>query len=811
MRRRRRRYGQGPLSRWLAALLLALALLQGLVPGVIAAGSGPAAVLGTATQPWPESSEILASRSLWSRPESYPLEQTPRADLYRPSADWIGRLILPTPQETAAPGAPAGDWVWIEMEQAPEAQQALLGRRLRLQWAERPELQRLVASITTTIQLGQAAQAAAAEGNVVPTRLDGRRVGPLQSLAGARPNDDVVVALDDVALEKLDLEAVTQQQPTVRIARPPLQISGRWQGLVQIVAPGPGADLWRVIHYNKASAHFDGAQETIRIPSLPSDRYGRRLLDPAGLLASPLNAQGWLIQGAPAADGVFTVQALLPHELLQLPVSRVVSGTDHALADLRQHTWAAPLRRGSVQRTALIPTGQKAPRWAPGERALLLHLFGGIGGVDGEPVSGWTVTGHFAFGEGEVVRDTFTGQPRLALHYLQIYANNPNGIVAGRQDWSAYGGNLQRGWIGLRPFADALLPMGAEVLEAIELQAELIAARYRSGDGSGVALVTPSTSCVQDSAQALWISIQQLRQDAASRQLSDAQQRQLHQLGMAFDRLLEPFGRVRGDWYRNASTTLRTLGIAAAPGPQTGDPFQASQSLSDVLLSWRSLLPRSAHDLFAEEFLRLGIPMLLLRTNQIPGADPALEPVAPTALLGQLPAANTLLSRLGDSLFPRWRPEGQLAALAVAGIYGALALTLARRLGWQHGWWHGWWRGGLPGRILAAAWLFVVPAFTEELLFRALLLPSPHGGLSPLAMLPWMALSVGLFVAWLGLTRHRHDQRRLREARFVQVGLLGVACTMVFWLSGSLWWAATLHWLAALAWREPLAPESQPS
>lgn len=293
------------MSRWLLATVLALGLMQGVFSGLGASASLQAAEGGTPNKPLPQSSEVLASRSIWSRPESYPLDQRPRADLYRPSAEWIGRLILPTPQEMAAPEAPREDWVWIALEQAPFDHQAIIGQRLRLRWADRPELQRLVDTVTTTIQLGKEAQQAAAEGNEVPIRLDGRRVGPLETLAGARRRDDLTVALEGVTLEVL-----TPEGGTLRIARPPVQITGRWQGLVRVVGPAAGEDLWRVRHFNPATGGFDGESETIRIPALPPDRYGRLLLDPAGLAASPLNAQGWLIQGAPALDGVFTVQAL---------------------------------------------------------------------------------------------------------------------------------------------------------------------------------------------------------------------------------------------------------------------------------------------------------------------------------------------------------------------------------------------------------------------------------------------------------------------------------------------------------------------
>ncbi len=758
-------------------------LLLGLLPV-----PAPASPLGTPHAPRLESSEALASRSPWSRPERYPLTLRPQAALYRPSAAWIGRLILPTAPDIAAAGAPREDWVWIEVEQAPADRQALIGQRLRLRWADRPELRRLVDTVTTPIRLGAEARQAAEQGNVVPTRLDGRRVGPLQSLAGARPRDDLTVALEQVAVE----------EGSLRIGRPPVQITGRWQGLVTLVGPAAGADLWRVRHYNPAHGGFGGVGETIRIPSLPPDRFGRRLIDPAGLGSSPHNASGWLIQGAPAADGVFTVQALLPYALLQLRPSRVVNGTDPALAFVRHGSWSPPLRRrGSLHSTALIPDGKTPPPWAPGERALLMHLFGGIGGVDGEPTPGWTVTGHFAFGEAEVVRDAFTAEPRLALRYHQIYASNPNGIVSGSQDWSAYAGSLQRGWIGLRPFSDVLVPIGGALLEAIDLQAELLAARYRSGDGSGVALVTPSTSCVQDSGQVLWIAIRQLRQTGDREPMSALDRERLRELGLAFDRLLEPFGRVRGDWYRNAASSL-AVGTGAATGAARGhDPFVASQRLRDALLSWRSLLPRSAHDLFAAEFLRVGLPLRVLRTNQIPGADGRLEPLPPTALFGMVPGVTTLLGRLGDTLFPLWQPAGHGASLGIGLAYGAIALGLARRRGRLARPWCGpvpWRQGPRAARLL------VVPAFVEELLFRGLLLPSPLEGARPLAMAPWLALSVGLFVAW-----HARRSRALG-----QVGLLGFACGLVVLVSGSLWPAVLLHWLAVLIGGEGLGAERRP-
>ncbi len=112
---RRRRHGLADATRGLVALLLSLCLLLDLLPahaqseGRSLASTPVGTNVDTPTHPVPASSEALASRSICSRPESYPLRLRPRPDLYRPSAEWIGRLILPTPEDTTAAGAPAGN------------------------------------------------------------------------------------------------------------------------------------------------------------------------------------------------------------------------------------------------------------------------------------------------------------------------------------------------------------------------------------------------------------------------------------------------------------------------------------------------------------------------------------------------------------------------------------------------------------------------------------------------------------------------------------------------------------------------------
>jgi predicted Abi (CAAX) family protease len=95
----------------------------------------------------------LVQRAPFNRPDFYPLDRCPDQALYRPHADWIGSLILPEPAEAAAS---AEDWVWLEVEQAPAAAAHLVGL------------------LTTDILLGAEPRSLAAQGNVVPWRLNGR-------------------------------------------------------------------------------------------------------------------------------------------------------------------------------------------------------------------------------------------------------------------------------------------------------------------------------------------------------------------------------------------------------------------------------------------------------------------------------------------------------------------------------------------------------------------------------------------------------------------------------------------------------------
>ncbi|MEB3265748.1 MAG: CPBP family glutamic-type intramembrane protease [Cyanobacteriota bacterium] len=732
------------------------------------------------------------------------MEPGPATDVYRPHADWIGRLILPSASEQAAR---PGDWVWVELEQGPAAAGVLPGRRYRLHWSNRPRLQALVASVTTPVRLGEVARRSAAAGNVVPTRLDGRRVGPLQSLAGARPNDDVIVSLEGVRADGGD---------GLRIDRPPVQITGRWMGLVTVlgpVDPQGQADLYRVRHYEPANGLFTGRDDTIRLPRSPADRSGRRSFDPQGIADSAANPEGWFIYGAPASDGVFTVEAIEPRALTRLTAWQAVQGLQPGRHWLRHNAWGDPPGdRGSINKVSLQAKGGRP--WQRGDRALLIHGFGGIGGSGGEPVRGFTVTGHFAFGEARVVADPFTGEDRWVIRYHQIYANNPNGIIAGTHDWTSYTGNLQRGWLGTRPIVDVAVkvgqgPFSQALLDELGLQAEVISARYRSGDGAGVADVTPATSCVQDSGQALWITIDQMRRQPALTGLEPKQQHRLERLARSLHDQITPFGIVRPDWRHNAAVVAGAIAAADRGESPTIGAFQASQGPAAVLLSWRSMLPRRAHDDLSQAFLSQGLPLWVLRTSLIPGTDPTLDPMAPTRLLGEIGWLSLLLARLSDGLSTAGWARNLPLALVLLAIEAAVALPLAARNGLVN---------LAPPRRLQPGWgrralgYLLMPALVEELIFRAALLPQADEGLGVGATVGWLGFSVAAFVVYHPLAGRLWypPGRRLfhRPVFLAQCALLGLICGLGYLVTGSVWPGVVIHWATVVVWLEWLGGRS---
>ncbi|MEG4281706.1 CPBP family glutamic-type intramembrane protease [Microcoleus sp. A006_D1] len=778
----------------------------------------------------------LSSQASFNQPSYYPLTQTAASKLYLPTGDWTGRLILPTPEQMQE--LPGEDWVWLEVYHTPPGNENLIGKKVRLAWTQKSNLRNLTANVKFT----NSTEKSKNQGNVHPDRLNNRlRVGPLQSLAGARPNDDVTVSLNSVTLS-----AASDRIPVIRTDSEPMQIVGRFYSLVAFlgaatgknravpkVCPGsaPCENEYRIVrHYNSVSKQFDGVEETVRFPQQPPKSSGVFPSTPQQLENSAVGKAGWYIYGAKDAAGIFTVGAIKPRSLFQLGPQQVIVGKDRGLSYIKVENWQnTDSRKGTAQTLLVDGKSERSPNlmseWKQGDRALAIHLFGGIGGKQAESVVAGTVTGHFAYGIAEIVRDPFTQELQFDIAYEQVYANNPEAIVAGRTTWANYMGNLERGWLGTRPVSDVIVKLDAisrdynlgeitlSPLDELLGNLQIMAARYRTGDGTGSAAVTPATSCVQDSNQALYLTIESITQKvnvnpavqnwiaAHPNHPETLRFQQLAALRDALKQQLIPLGIVRSDWKQNAKVLSGTGGEAQ---------FAIGDNLFAALMSWRTMLPRGAQDELSRVFLKSGAQLWFLRTNQVGGFNPDILPVAPTVLFGQFPALSSLIFRsfAGFTTFPDAR--GLSIALWALLIYGAAAIPLGVAAGFLQ---VSAPNGNFGNLLFLALKALILPVLFEEWLFRVVLLPHPTEGVTATAWLLWIGLSLCLYVIYhpvRAITWFPEGNPTFLQPIFLLLtGLLGVACTAVYVLTGSAWCAIFVHWIVAASWLFGLGGQRQ--
>ncbi|MBE9014144.1 CAAX protease, partial [Pseudanabaenaceae cyanobacterium LEGE 13415] len=218
-----------------------------------------------------------------------------------------------------------------------------------------------------------------------------------------------------------------------------------------------------------------------------------------------------------------------------------------------------------------------------------------------------------------------------------------DGLIAGSLHWSRYMGDRQFGWLGLRPVSDTILELDAftgdyetdegwkrSPLDQLIYQLQIMAARYRIGDGTGGTFVGPAYNCTQDSNQALYAAMRQivrsLRENPNVEQWKQQHPDQHHRLeeleqfSKDLKRLLLPWGTARADW-KNQS---EVLGSTIEDRPLS--------KIRRSLLSWRTILPRLTSDEVTQAILKRGGSALVLRTNQVGGNDPDIEPIAPMTL-----------------------------------------------------------------------------------------------------------------------------------------------------------------------------------
>lgn len=570
------------------------------------------------------------------------------ARLYEPIALWYGRLILPSNEQRPPHGS-----VFFEVFNAPKKNRNFIGKIAILKWSTNREVQFFVHGVTQDIKFTKQTENSKKSGNIHPDRLNGlQNVGPLETLAGSRLEDSVTVML------RRPVMAMNYSNPDrneLTIDREPVQIIGHSCALISIIQrQEPESDKFIVRHFNKISQQFDGPAEIIRIPQVKPDKHGVARSTNYLIEQSSLNLDGWYIYGEQDGDNIFVVQAIEPRKITRLIPDETRFGLQKSLAYLNDENWQnTPTQKGQAKIVLLSPNedrkNDRTCPWQEGDIGIVIHCFGGIGGKKAEPAPLGIVTGHFAFGIAKVVRDRFTDELRFDIEYKQVYAHNPDGIVAGSSKWQSYMGDLERGWLGDRPICDMICKLdcvcrdynfdGIELspLDELNQQFDIMMARYRSGDGTGASLVTPATSCVQDSSQAIYATIKKITaeiesnpqiQDWLTANPTDAQTQRFHELvalGQSLEKVLIPLGIVRPDWRKNAT-------LAGINANSKKSRFGIITNPLKAAISYRTMLPRRTQDEIAKILLKQGAFLWIIRTNQVGGFDPDISAIAPTGL-----------------------------------------------------------------------------------------------------------------------------------------------------------------------------------
>lgn len=551
---------------------------------------------------------------------------------YKPVAKWSGRLLF-----DASNRLPGGA-VRIELHNAPSQHSQLIGKTIELGWnlESNEELQEYVRFLTTDVEWEDEAIGSNAKGRVHPERLNGlKSVGPLESLAGARKENNIHVAL-------LDGVVTVESENRIIITKPPVQIRGKKKCLVKFLRSGADTDShteYVIQHYDPSSKSFDGPEDTVRIPKFPKNARGLYTSVASNIHESPAGEIGWYLYGHADNGAQFVVEAWEPRSALVISASRLTesfSGLEASQSALVNKIWkGCRYQKGTVKTFFLDPSSTSSPEKAfqEGDRCLLIHLFGGIGGdiVNEENAVG-LIPGHFAFGNATVVKDVdFTNELQFQIIHRQVYAHNNGGIISGPNLWSSYCGDLERGWFGTRPISDIVVqlksitqqykvksPDGSTTtvcpLDEMIREFNEMGARYRTGDGDGSALVSTAHSCVQDANQAMFAGMAETLKRFENKE-SDEDQAEMAALFRDMQSFMTPLG-VRKDWDETAK------------GLKGTEKQNAFLSLVETMRTFQTVVPRRAHDKLAEILLKHGARLWFIRTNQIGGHDPHIYPLA---------------------------------------------------------------------------------------------------------------------------------------------------------------------------------------
>lgn len=580
-------------------------------------------------------------REMESEPASAASPLMSTRDFFDPSRKaWTGRLILPKSSERRPDGG-----VWFEVYEGTPGK--TFAKPIWLTWNKNSKwFQEYDSRTKVDIKMSQAdLQHARSAKNFVPERLSGlSQVSFLESLAGSRPEGlkDTIRGTATADSLEVFIEKASLSGETLTLDSEPVQITGKTVALLQFKSKV--GDL----AYSALAWHQGGFSKELKVSyqkprKNPSESASQPTLE--GIEKSSANFSGWYAFGDLRGDSL-EIRALEPRAAMVLDkASAYPDGEQYIDVDNFKDTAQS---KGRIF-TTIISKNSKKTSPPVGVRGLAVHIFGSIGGKGGDaPVTIPAIgkkyyTGHFAFGVGEVVRDPITGQNKLDLEYRQIYGNGPDGIVSGAIKWHVYSGSLERGWMYSRPISDAVIwnpslvypyKIGTTTLDPMtEILQELdvMGARFRSGDGKGVAAVTATKSCVQDSNQATFIPMarflewQKNSPEAKSgiENLDPENAKRFQNLvtiaSLYRDKVIGPAGG-RTDW-KEARDSKKN--------PILAKDISNLRMVWDAIRSLGVLTPNGAYEKILEIFYEQNSLIWFVRTNQVGGNKPDIFPIAP--------------------------------------------------------------------------------------------------------------------------------------------------------------------------------------
>jgi predicted Abi (CAAX) family protease len=138
--------------------------------------------------------------------------------------------------------------------------------------------------------------------------------------------------------------------------------------------------------------------------------------------------------------------------------------------------------------------------------------------------------------------------------------------------------------------------------------------------------------------------------------------------------------------------------------------------------------------------------------------------------------------------------------LIISILYGAIALPI----GFKFGFTKFQPLADFSTYIKVMATSLVLPAISEELFFRVLLLPHPTENASQSNQFLWAAIGLIAFIIYHplnGLTFFPAGLKTFTNPVFLGLAtLLGIACTLSYFQTGSLWTSVAIHWLVVVVW-----------